>query len=89
MDNFDNFEELEVREVKKPRNVLRELKKDLNLMIQRDLCVIDDIKIYKDVTGLNVDKLTKEQLNELIVFCINNQLTRERKNKENNHGGNI
>lgn len=85
MENFEDFEELEIKEVKKPRNVLKELKKDLQLMIDRDPCVLDDIKIYKDVTGYDIDKLTKNQLNELIVFCINNQITRDR---EAQNGGN-
>lgn len=82
MNNFDNFEEDEVR--LPPKNTVIELRRDLRKLIKDDPDVLDDIKIYKDVTGLNVDKLNKIQLEELIAFCINNKITRERKLKGNN-----
>ena len=78
--NFENFEEDVYKE---PRFIMAELRRDLRKLIKDDPCTLDDIKIYKDVTGLDVNKLTRNQLNELISFCINNKISRERKENTN------
>lgn len=57
-----------------------ELRKELRGMIKQDSNVRDYIKKYEQFTGLKYSgKLTSIQLNDLIMFCINEQLAAERK----------
>lgn len=76
-------EDYEIKTIKKPpRNAVRELRKDLQVMIDKDPCVLDDVKFYKEITGLDIDKLNKMQLEELLMFCSSNYNCRNKHSED-------
>lgn len=62
---------------------IKELRKELNAMKVRDPNVKLYIKGYETITGISIksSKITSDQINDCIVFCINEQLSRERKER--------
>lgn len=60
-----------------------ELRKELNGMKLKDPNVKLYIKGYEKITGISMrsSKITSDQINDCIIFCVNEQLSRERKEK--------
>lgn len=80
MNRFDDFEDDSMTK-NTPKSIKLELKRDLRRLINLDMCVLDDIKIYKDMLDIDdIDKLDVTQLQDLLTFCTNNRITRDRQN---------
>lgn len=60
-----------------------ELRKELNGMKLKDPNVKLYIKTYEELTGISMrsSKITSDQINDCIMFCINEQLSKEREDR--------
>lgn len=61
-------------------DIKKELRKEIKGMISKDKNMKEYIALFEKFTGLSYksSKLTEYQLNDLIIFCINQQLSHER-----------
>lgn len=61
-------------------DIKKELRKEIKGMISKDKNMKDYIALFEKFTGLSYksNKLTEHQLNDLVMFCINQQLSHER-----------
>lgn len=65
----------------------KELRKEIRGMIKKDSNVKNYISKYEELSGISYrSKLTPSQLNDIIFWCINEQLVTERNNR-NSIGG--
>ena len=67
---------------------IKELRRELNAMRLKDPNVKLYIEGYETISGISIksSKITSDQINDCIIFCINEQLARERKERESRGG---
>ena len=61
-------------------DIKKELRKEIKGMISKDKNMKEYISLFEKFTGLSYksNKLTEHQLNDLVIFCVNQQLSHER-----------
>lgn len=82
--SFGDLEDL----MNNTENIRKELRKELRSLKRNDNNVDKYIQTYEELTGLKVSSknITADQLNDLIMFITNEQLVKEREER-NKRGG--
>ena len=86
--NKEVLAEVLIGEPSKSVNAKTELRKEIRGMLKKDKNVKDYIALFEKFTGLSFrsSKLTEYQLNDLVTFCVSQQIQKENQEREKRRG---